>query len=86
MLLIALLEEIDVTYLSNTLDLMKLISLCIIARRELRINVLYIKRLILLFFNLYKLKRNIGFLSVLLESLVNLLNSIFILIRTMFKL
>jgi hypothetical protein len=49
-------------------------------------NILYIKRLVLLLFNLCKLKRNIGFLSVLLKSLVNLSNSMFILIRTMFKL
>ena len=74
------------TYLSNTSNLTKLISLGIVARREPRINALYTKRLALLLFNLYKPKRNIGFLSVLLKSLVDLLNSIFILIKTAFKL
>jgi hypothetical protein len=74
------------THLSNTSDPMKLISLGIVAKRELRINALYTKRLTPLLFNLYKPKRNIGFLSVLLESLVNLLNSMFMLIKTAFKL
>jgi hypothetical protein len=49
-------------------------------------NALHTKRLAPLLFNLRKPKRNIGFLSVLLESSVDLSNSMFALIMTAFKL